>query len=70
MSRVCPICGKSFEPSYHRRKYCSHECLIAARRLPSSSYFVDEIKAKATEPEKSETLVSHDGIIDVWSRGI
>lgn len=38
--RVCPVCGKVYHPAppgYSKKRYCSEQCRLTARRLRASA---------------------------------
>lgn len=30
-NRICPVCGKEFEPQNSNQKYCSHDCRLQVK---------------------------------------
>lgn len=38
MTKTCPICGKVFETTYGKKRYCSRECAAQGRRETSKRY--------------------------------
>ena len=48
MINICVICGQEFEAKKSTKKYCSQECMNAARRIKYA-----EAKAKGLNPHKT-----------------
>lgn len=60
-SKVCSICGNSFELPGHR-KYCSIECSERANYLQSRSYIFKKREGNITSKKPPKELVLTNGL--------